>query len=77
MLVGQKPTKSYSVDFFSVITLFNLSHHVSGSNSKRATLNWARRLKIAVDAAKGSESLTPSVVELYILKGTILLVCLT
>lgn len=28
---------------------------VPGANSKRITLSWVRRLKIAVDAAKGNK----------------------
>ncbi|CAL9048421.1 unnamed protein product [Musa banksii] len=35
----------------------SLADNLYGSNSKRATLNWARRLKIAVDAAKGLDYL--------------------
>lgn len=35
----------------------SLADNLYGSNSKRVTLNWARRLKIAVDAAKGLDYL--------------------
>ncbi|KAL0924477.1 hypothetical protein M5K25_005308 [Dendrobium thyrsiflorum] len=35
----------------------SLADNLYGSNSKNATLNWARRLKIAMDAAKGLEHL--------------------
>ncbi|XP_078158638.1 leucine-rich repeat protein kinase family protein isoform X1 [Carex rostrata] len=35
----------------------SLADNLYGSNSKKASLNWARRLKIAVDAAKGLDYL--------------------
>lgn len=35
----------------------SLADNLYGSNSKKATLNWAHRLKIAVDAAKGLDYL--------------------
>lgn len=35
----------------------SLAANLYGSNSKKVTLNWARRLKIAVDAAKGLDYL--------------------
>ncbi|KAJ0988993.1 hypothetical protein J5N97_007349 [Dioscorea zingiberensis] len=55
----------------------SLADNLYGSNSKKATLNWACRLKIAVDAAKGLDYLhngsTPRIIHRDVKSSNILL----
>lgn len=47
-------SRVFSIDSLSSsVWLFDDKRLISGANSKRITLSWVRRLKIAVDAAKG------------------------
>ncbi|KAJ0589114.1 putative protein kinase RLK-Pelle-LRR-I-1 family [Helianthus annuus] len=55
----------------------SLTENLYGANSKRVTLSWARRLKIAIDAAKGLDYLhnrsEPRVIHRDVKSGNILL----